>query len=838
MRGMVRRAKPLLAAAVLAALGLTGPAGLPGQQIGLQLPTATPDTAPAEREPKAIPVADIPLRADQAISRLRSLQAQLGEDPDVAAIEQMLPGELELLAREHERVGRVFLELQSLRELQNLKGAWSRHEARLLDWKSTFQREWSWLRDAYADVAVFRQTWNLTREAEVAEPPVSDGIVERIDAVLASANDVEARIRRHLDWLLGLDQQIEEALSGINGVLRDVADAEEGVRARLLVRTAPPLWSPDAWKMDPDRGLLRGAWREEWRAVRGLLQLDADRVLLHVLVFLFLLLVAVRLRTRLEHEPGVDDPALHAAAETLARPVSAAAVLAILLSEPLHPGASFTVFQVLGLLAIVPLYRLIPRSRVALVNRSLQAVLVLVALSVLFDLFFESSTGFRFLTLALGVVIAAGAWWLVRRYAAPAEERRLWGRIVLQGLRIAIGVAVVAVLANALGWTLLAHTLLTALIGAAYAALGTVIAYRVLAGMVRLIPYSRVGRASRALRLHGDLITGRIVRALRVVAFPVWIWLTLQYFEFEILVARWLRGLFGSSIRIGILDIPLAGVLNFAVTLLLTVWLARFVRFVLDEEVLPRVRLERGVASAISTVTQWTIVAVGLLAAAGAAGLGASQLALVAGALGVGIGFGLQNIVNNFVSGLILIFEQPVKVGDMVEITHLQLTGEVRRIGIRSSVVRTFDGAEVIVPNANLISSEVVNWTLSDQRRRIHTEVGVAYGTDPHQVIEILNGVADANPEVLSYPEPQVLFLGFGDSSLDFRLLAWTGNFPDYLRLRSELHVATHDALKDAAIQIPFPQRDLHVRSTVGAESETPASAPSDPDDGITASPG
>jgi small-conductance mechanosensitive channel len=123
------------------------------------------------------------------------------------------------------------------------------------------------------------------------------------------------------------------------------------------------------------------------------------------------------------------------------------------------------------------------------------------------------------------------------------------------------------------------------------------------------------------------------------------------------------------------------------------------------------------------------------------------------------------------------------------------------------------------VPNANLISSEVVNWTLSDQRRRIRTEIGVAYGSDPSRVIEILMGVATAHPEVLKYPEPQVLFLGFGDSSLNSRLMSWTGTFDNFLRMRSELNVATHDALKDAGITIPFPQRDLHIRSL-------PASAP------------
>ena len=221
---------------------------------------------------------------------------------------------------------------------------------------------------------------------------------------------------------------------------------------------------------------------------------------------------------------------------------------------------------------------------------------------------------------------------------------------------------------------------------------------------------------------------------------------------------------------------------------------------------------------------QWTILGIGLLTAGSALGLEAGQLAIVFGALSVGIGFGLQNVVSNFVSGLILIFEQPVKVGDKVEITSLALTGEVRRIGIRASVVRTFDGAEVIVPNSNLISSEVVNWTLSDQKRRVRVEVGVAYGTDPHRVIEVLKHVAAAHPEVLKYPEPSVIFLEFAQSSLNFRLLFWTATFDDFFRVRSEVYVAVNDALKSEGITIPFPQRDLHVKQLPTPGSTEPPS--------------
>ena len=174
--------------------------------------------------------------------------------------------------------------------------------------------------------------------------------------------------------------------------------------------------------------------------------------------------------------------------------------------------------------------------------------------------------------------------------------------------------------------------------------------------------------------------------------------------------------------------------------------------------------------------------------------------------------------MSNFVSGLILITERPIHVGDSIQVG--ELWGNVRRIGPRATVIRTFDGSEVIVPNANLIQQEVVNWTLADRSRRLHLPVGVAYGTDPERVLQILTDVARSHPEVASNPEPRALFRGFGDSSLDFELRAWTPDFDNGLTVLSDLAVATNRAFAEAGITIPFPQRDLHLKSVTPETGE------------------
>jgi small-conductance mechanosensitive channel len=191
----------------------------------------------------------------------------------------------------------------------------------------------------------------------------------------------------------------------------------------------------------------------------------------------------------------------------------------------------------------------------------------------------------------------------------------------------------------------------------------------------------------------------------------------------------------------------------------------------------------------------------------------------VIGALGVGIGFGLQTIVNNFVSGLILIFERPIKVGDAIETPDY--FGRVRRIGIRASVIRSYDGAEIVVPNGELISKAVTNWTGTDENRRLDIPIGVAYGTDPEQVLEILRGVARAHPRVADVPPPDAQMIRFGDSSLDFQLRAWCV-MEHRVDVASDLHVAINRELAAAGISIPFPQRDLHIKPEGAAPIANP----------------
>jgi len=247
-------------------------------------------------------------------------------------------------------------------------------------------------------------------------------------------------------------------------------------------------------------------------------------------------------------------------------------------------------------------------------------------------------------------------------------------------------------------------------------------------------------------------------------------------------------------------------VVVFAIGIALTRWLQR----VLRATVLPRTHLDPGVRSSLVTGAGYLGITLSALIAVSTAGLNLSSLAVVLGALSVGIGFGLQAVTSNFVSGLILLIERPIKEGDWIEVSGE--SGVVKKISVRSTRIETFDRHEVIIPNSDLMSGVVKNMTLSNRTGRLILPVGVAYGSDLDKTREILLQAAKAHDGVTSYPEPIVLFMGLGDSSLDFELRCFLRDVTTRLGVQSDLRFAIYAALNQAEIEIPFPQRDIHLR--------------------------
>jgi small-conductance mechanosensitive channel len=266
------------------------------------------------------------------------------------------------------------------------------------------------------------------------------------------------------------------------------------------------------------------------------------------------------------------------------------------------------------------------------------------------------------------------------------------------------------------------------------------------------------------------------------------------------LVFGTLEALLTAEINFGEIRISAVDVLAFVLAVWASFLVSRFIRFVLDEEVFPHARWKRGIPYAISRTVHYLILVAGFFFAMAALGLDMTKFTILAGAFTVGVGFGLQNIFNNFVSGLILLFERPVQVGDLIQLDDA--TGIVQRIGIRASVVRASNGSEIIVPNGKLISERIVNWTFSERQRGIEVALSVVLDSDPARVIAILERVAVGQSHIVKTPHPQALLTRVGPDWMGFELRAATDRVEAWMEVRSALAIAAATALVAEGIKL------------------------------------
>jgi small-conductance mechanosensitive channel len=613
-----------------------------------------------------------------------------------------------------------------------------------------------------------------------------------------------------LSAALDLQQRVSREAARIERGLRQVENALDYADERLFYVDASPLWSRA--RTDSQGDFLLRPLQTEQAFVREYFAAHPQLVRAWLVLAAALLVLVLWLRRR-SRDWLTADSDLRDTARLLLRPWSAWLLLALLAAMFVFALAPSLFIELALLALVVPLVRLLPGWLLA---GSARGLYVIAALFVLERLRYLTGQGdasrYALLLVSLAGVVGLG-WvaWRVRRHGTSLSA--FWRGVVPPAAALGAVLLAAAVVSNVFGNVTLADLLTRATITATFTAVLLFAGSAVLRGVIALLLSTSFARRLRMVEHHGDVVMRHARRLVSLVATASWLVVTLADFRLLQPVTADLRAVLGAEARIGDVTLSLGSVLLFFVGVYVAYQFARLVRFVIEEELLSRAAWPRGVGSTVSTLSFYAVAAFGFLVALSAAGVEIGSFAIVAGALGVGIGFGLQTVVNNFVSGLILMFERPIQPGDIVEVSGI--TGTVKAIGLRATTIETFEGAEVIVPNGTLLQGNLTNWTLNDRNRRIEIPVGVAYGTDPKVVLEILREVAGRQPLLLRHPPPIALFTGFGESSLDFSLRFWTSAGDTWGTVRSAALVEIHAELAKAGIEIPFPQRDLHVRSVV-----------------------
>jgi small-conductance mechanosensitive channel len=783
-------------------------------------PTGQEAQAPAEVPPpepavRAIPLAEIEAEALRVTEKIREVDAAVAERPEVTDIEKRLSEMAEAIDQLLETTRSTLRRQATVESLRALEEKWTRPSADLDAANKTLSARVEEIGKLTGQLEEAAKVWELTR-TQAGEQDAPGPIIERIGRALEDIGAARGRANDRRAAVLTLQGRVGEQVSRISESRAEINQAMTEARKNLFAPDAPALWS-DRFRERVRRDLelgLEAALLDDIEEVRGFAAERRGRLLLQLFLTLVLIVAMWNVRRKARHRVEAE-PGLERALGVIEHPISAGLLFGLLLALFFYPGIPTAALRLFGVASVVPLMFLLR----AFLPRALMPAVYLIALLFVTNRGIEVGRELPALTRIVFIVemlIASAALvFLLRPGRVAAVPREISTstpfRLVGTGLRIALAGFLFSLLATLSGYSQLGKLLGLGLLRSAMFGLLFYALVSVLYGLLLFAVRSRPLRLLGMVRHHRARIESRGRRFVAWVAAAGWAYMTLQMFELQDAVFGGVMAVLTASLTMGEVSISLGDFVVFGVVLWGSFLISRGLRFVLEEDVYPRTRLQRGIPYALSTLTHYTLITLGFLLAVASTGFDLDRFAILIGALGVGIGFGLQSVVNNFVSGLILLFERPVQIGDAVQIGTLE--GRIRAIGIRASVVRTWDGAEVVVPNGHLVSEPLINSTLSDKQRRLEVAIGVKYGTDPERVIDLLLEMAKGHPDILEDPPPVVLFQGFGDSSLDFLVRAWTDRWDDGLRIKSELTVGVNRVLAEAGIEIPFPQRDLHLRS-------------------------
>jgi len=659
-----------------------------------------------------------------------------------------------------------------------------------------------------------------------------DAVVEQVRKGRDTVRATRLQLDEQLKLVLILQNQISQQDQQISDVLVLVSQQRERELNQLLEPDGPPLWraSDQPQPEHADNTTFHWSWDRSVTSAKDFLRAHKAKGFSLIGLYLLTLFGTLKLQRYAHTQPWLNIRA--SALESIQRPFSLALLLILLLTLRYAGSVPIAVTFVFHLLYVIPVLRLLIPMIESELRSSLYVVTIFYCVMGFYLLVQFPPPLQRELHAVIVVSAIASFTWIGGLFRTAPRMRGRTSLILRISVRVCLLLLLASLTANIIGYVALSQLLsLPALIGPFLAA-ALYCAGRVLARLMKTtlhLPWLR-----NVPEIPTTAMEHWIDRALGLGVSFLWLTAMLHLLTIYDRVKTGVAEFLEQRLGFGKIHFTLAGALMVVVIVLAGYVLANGFTFLLQTFVLARWRLKRGLPFAISKVTYYFCLVLVGLAALSAAGVELNKFTVLTGALGVGLGFGMQNVVNNFVSGLILIFERPIHVGDIVDVGGLE--GTVRRIGARSSTVVTFQGAEVIVPNSNLLSNQLINWTLSSPWRRIDIPIRVAYGTNPEQLTKLLVSLAESHPGVLLQRPPVAFFRGFGECALNFELRFWSAQQDTWLQLQSDVTVAIAKALREAGIEIPFPQRDLHIRTVSVADnrlvkehfSDTPATATRD----------
>ena len=771
--------------------------------------------AKAEVIVDAIAINDISIESEKLGQRIFKLRAILEPSSEIEEVDSLLNSTSTEIKLKRDS---LFLTIDDMsqRRLKIRKVEWENYKSKLKSYQTVLNGRLTNVTKTNEELVKEIKKWTVTKES-FSENKESAKIYSNIDTVIYTLQDIMQISLVRLDSIFLIQKSLTDLILSVDEVISEIGRMERQLQKDYFVFDSPALWNYnkiDSIATDTTAKYSTNSFKsiksgiaENITPLKEFLGNNVKTVIFQVLFLLlmFMLLLVVKkhwkrglneLTTLIERDAKIvlDHP--------IAATLAAGLIISIFFYKTRIP--IFTEIHIVVILAATAfLLPLLTTKRfnifllllfVVYIIQSFEIYLnphsFLVRLLLLFDAF---------------VLITALIYGKIEIRNNPQHFLRI-NAIFKFLVPIYILFLLAAIIANIIGMVNLSRFLVVGVMSSTTLGIVVFLTVKVITSILVLL-FKLISLSNpKALQTMVTVTQQRLKPILLFIGLIVWLMFTLISFEIYDILFDYLKEILLIEWQIGKMTISLGGILSFGGILLITILIAKLGAAIFEDDWMIEI-LPRGIAPAISLILRIIVISVGFYAALLAAGIDLGKLGFIVGALGVGIGFGLQNVVLNFIAGLILAFERPINLGDTIEVD--QEMGVVTGIGVRSSHIKTFTGAEAIIPNGDLISKKVINWTLTNRDRRTKVLMKTSASADPIKVIELFNKIASEHPTVYKNPAPMTHFYGFNvEGNLDFALLYWT-SFSNTLNTDHDIALKIYTTLKEEGIQAPLPVRRI-----------------------------
>lgn len=766
-------------------------------------------------KPEAIPVINIIQKIEEANEEIKLIDSNIKLNNKVIEIDSLYPIYKVFIQKQRIQAQNLIKANPNRQKVDNLIKKWNGYHDYLKNWES--------ITDKYVErnlilikgISFDEQTWELTYQNAIIEK-VPLEVLSSTKNVWNDIINLKKSIINKNNNLLKLQSKINEQKIIASHIIEDLIALKESEVYNLFYLRHAPLWNT-SFKTSINNNGEKEEVESISENISGVYKLmessESDINLYLIIVVLIILLIVLLKRVFIKYEFNDQNYELQKAKNLiLNHSISSIIFLSAVVAKLFFTNTPTLFGDTLILVILIVSIPLVEPYIYKRFKKIIYFVILVYILDTVKTYYWFTSGQYRIYILVEALIVIAILIFFTYPYLKTRKVKiGKFGLLLIRMTPVIYILSIISIVSNFLGYTNLTDITLKISI---QSGIIIIIFYGILmvsegisTGLIHFY-FSSKESFNQVKKLT---IIKKSLQIIRVIVFIYWLLYFLRIVDLLRPLNEFLTNILTEPYKMGSMIFTIGTILTFILILTFSFLITRFISFIFDEGSVSFkfLKLPKGVPAAISLVVRYFIIAFGVILALSSLGIDLSKFNLMAGALGLGIGFGLQTVISNFISGLILIFERPILPGDTVEVNNL--LGTVNKIGVRSSNIRTFDGSEVIVPNNNLITNELINWTLSDNIKRVEILVGTTYGSDPNEILKILYNVANENKDSLKTPPPLALFNEFGDSSLKFKLLFWVP-YKLGLQAKSDVSIAVYNRFKELGIEIPFPQQDIYIK--------------------------